>query len=273
MQHFYKSFTSFFPFFFHTLCLLGVLGGLGSCTSSKSLTYFQNTPGVADTLDVPLPDPLLIRNGDVLNIQVSSLNPAASELFNPYSNPAAAAERAMVQFTGTNPLPVNSGYIVDADGNIEMPLIGKIRVRSLTATATADLVRERLKRYLKEPTVSVRNQSYRISVLGEVNRPSLFSVPNEQITLPEALGLAGDITIFGRRDNVLLIRNVNGKRVFSRIDLTRRDLFLSPHYYLQPDDVVYVEPTRSRVTSAGQWYLLVPTALSALSLIAIIIQR
>lgn len=243
------------------------------CTSSKQLTYFQNTPGIADTLDVPVPSPLVIRVGDVLNIQVSSLNPAASELFNPYTGVAANADRAMVQYTGTNPLPTTNGYIVDAAGNVEMPLVGKISVQGLTAPAAADVVRERVKRYLKEPTVSVRNQSYRISVLGEVNRPSLFSVPNEQITLPEALGLAGDVTIFGRRDNVLLIREKGGKRVFSRIDLTRRDLFLSPYYYLQPGDVVYVEPTRSRVTSAGQLYLLVPTALSALSLIAIIIQR
>jgi polysaccharide export outer membrane protein len=264
-SHFFQPFRLF-------LCLLVTLGGLESCTSSKRLTYFQPTVGRTDTLDVPSPAPLVVRVGDVLNVQVSSLNQAASELFNPYTTAAATADRTMVQYTGTNPLPIASGYVVDAEGNIEMPLIGKVAVRGLTATDIADVVRDRLKRYLKEPTVSVRNQSYRISVLGEVNRPSLFSVPGE-ITLPEALGLAGDITIFGRRDNVLLIRNVNGKRIFHHIDLTRRDLFLSPYYYLQPDDVVYVEPTRSRVTSAGQWYLLVPAALSALSFIAIIIQR
>ncbi|HVS93669.1 MAG TPA: hypothetical protein VHE59_16635, partial [Mucilaginibacter sp.] len=121
-----------------------------------------------------------------------------------------------------------------------------------------------------EPTVNVRFLNYKISVLGEVLHPSVYVIPNESITLPEALSLAGDMTIFGRRDNVLVIRDEEGKKVFGRIDLTTRDVYNSPFYYLHANDVVYVEPSRGRIAQTDKIYQILPIVLSALSFIAII---
>ncbi|GAB2527077.1 hypothetical protein GCM10027085_16620 [Spirosoma aerophilum] len=170
-------------------------------------------------------------------------------------------------------LPELTGYLINPDGTIELPLIGRMKVGGLNTVQIADLIRGQLRDYLKEPTVTIRNQNFRISVMGEVARPSLFTIPNEKINMLEALSLAGDITIYGRRDNVLLIREENGLRTFTRIDLTSRDLFRSPYFYLRPSDVVYVEPGRARQASADRTYQLLPIALSALSFLAIIFSR
>lgn len=209
-----------------------------------------------------------IKKGDVLSVQVSSLNAEASAYFNP-----AAAADGNASISSTNPLAPTSGYLVDADGTIKLPLIGQVTVADLTNAKAGELIRSKLTVYLKEPTVSVRNLNFRISVLGEVARPSLFTIPNEQITLPEALGLAGDLTIYGRRDNVLVVREEGNRRVFARLDLTRRDAFRSPYYSLHPNDVVYVEPGKVRVTSVDRAYLLAPIAIGVLSLVAIIATR
>ena len=165
------------------------------------------------------------------------------------------------------------GYLVNEDGQIELPLIGKQTIQNLTNAQAAAAIRQKLLDYLKEPTVNVRNLNFQISISGEVARPSLFSIPNEQISLPAALGLAGDITIYGRRDNVLIIREENGQRTFTRLDLTKRDVFQSPYYYLRPNDIVYVEPGKSRVANADRTYQVLPIILSALSFIAIIVSR
>ena len=255
--------------------LLAVLYGsywLLGCTSAKELVYFQKDSFATGPQAIAEQTPLTIRTGDVLSIQVSSLNQEASDFFNPYAN-SATTDKVAYQFTGTNPLPPAVGYLVDPEGTIEMPLVGKIEIKGLTVTQAATVIRDRLKKYLREPTVSIRNQSFRISVLGEVTRPSLFTIPDDHITLLEALSLAGDITIYGRRDNVLLIREVNGQRNFVRIDMTRRDLFRSPYFYLRPNDTIYVEPGKARITSADRLYLLIPALASTLSLIAIIIRR
>ncbi len=247
---------------------------LTGCVSTKRLSYFQQEPGKVDTLALAARYVPSIQPGDVLSVQVSSLNPEASAFFNPYTS-FAVADRGPVTNTiaSTTPLPSVNGYLVDDAGMIDLPMIGKVNVKGKTVAQTKDLLRESLKEYLKEPTVNVRNQNFRISVMGEVMRPSLYTIPNEQITLLEALSLSGDVTIYGRRDNVLVIREENGKRTFSRIDLTRRDLFTSPYYYLHPNDVVYVEPGRVRAATADRANQLLPIALSALSFVAIIFSR
>ena len=257
-----------FPAAFNLIaCFLGLII-LDSCTSAKKLTYFQSTTGREDTLLVAQPFVPLIKKGDVLAIQVSSLNPEASAYF----NPAAVAE-AGSSITPANPLARTPGYLVDADGTVKLPLVGQVPIDGLTNSDAAKLIQNKLLPYLKEPTVNVRNLNFKISVLGEVARPALFTIPNEQITLPEALGLAGDLTIYGRRDNVLVIREVGDKRVFARLDLTQRGAFQSPYYSLHPNDVVYVEPGKARVTSVDRAYQLAPVFIGILSLLAIIATR
>lgn len=244
------------------LCLTG-------CISSKELVLFQKTN--ADTLAVASRYTPTIQPGDVLSIQVSSLNPEATSFFNPFAVINQASQTQML--SANAPLPYIPGYLVDSDGNIEMPLIGKVKVSGSTTSQVADNIRGKVKTYLKDPTVNVRNTSFQVSVLGEVTRPSMYSIPNEQITLPQAIGLAGDLTVYGRRDNVLVIREENGQKIFARIDLRQRDLFKSPFYYLHPNDIVYVEPVKTRTASIDRTYQIAPLILSALSFIAIIASR
>lgn len=259
---------------FQRVVLIMAIGAqwLTSCTSSKELVYFQGESNNMNTVAARYAPK--IQPGDVLSVQVSSLNAEASTFFNPYSAIAVADRSGQpIQVTPSTPLPAQSGYLVDANGAIELPMLGKVAVAGQTVAQTKDNLRRMLREYLKEPTVNVRNLNFRVSVMGEVARPSLFTIPNEQITLLEALSLSGDVTIYGRRDNVLVIREENGQRSFARLDLTRRDLFNSPYYYLHPNDVVYVEPGRVRAATADRSMQLAPIVISALSFLAIIASR
>jgi polysaccharide export outer membrane protein len=252
---------------------IGLWVCLTGCISSKELVLYQKSGRNKDTIVIAPRYIPTIKVGDVLSVQVSSLSLEATALFNPYAGIAATTGSAAMQSTATNPMPYQAGYLVNEEGQIEFPLIGKLAVLGQTNAQASRQIRQRLLDYLKEPTVNVRNLNFQISVTGEVARPSLFSIPNEQITLPAALGLAGDITIYGKRTNVLVIREENGQRTFNHIDLTRRDLFQSPFYYLHPNDVVYVEPGKARIANADRTYLLLPIILSALSIIAIVVTR
>ncbi len=243
---------------------------MSGCVSSRKLVYFQGPLMASDSMKLVDRFVPTVQPGDILSVRVSSLSPEATTFFNP---PSATIPIDRMMTLTTTALPELTGYLVDQAGTIELPILGKVPVSGLSTAQAADRIREKLKEYLKEPTVNIRNQNFRISVMGEVMRPSLFTVPNEKITLLEALSLAGDITIYGRRNNILLIRETNGQRTFTRIDLTSRDLFRSPYYYLHPNDVIYVEPGKSRVASADRTYQLLPIALSALSFLAIIFSR
>ncbi|GAB3317495.1 polysaccharide biosynthesis/export family protein [Larkinella ripae] len=247
--------------------------GFSSCISQKQITYFQSpvTDSTAIAQEITNRYIPAIQTNDLLGINVNSLNQEASNFFNPY----AGAERMSTYQTYNGQIPVTAvvGYLVDPDGNIQLPLVGKVKVSGLTSVRAQELIQEKLKNYLKEPTVAVRFLNFKISVLGEVARPSMFSVPNEQMTLTEALSLAGDITIYGRRDNVMIIRETNGKREFGRVNMNQRDLFKSPYYYLHPNDVVYVEPGKARLAYADRFYTILPSIIGALSLIAVILRR
>lgn len=251
--------------------LIGLCSLLTGCVSSKELILYQSTGSGSDTMSIVPKYIQTIKEGDVLSVQVSSLSPEATAFFNPYALMTAMSGPA--QPTPTTPLAYTPGYLVSEEGKIELPLIGLQTVQGLTNIQAAALIRQKLLDYLKEPTVNVRNLNFQIAVSGEVARPSLFSIPNGQISLPAALGLAGDITIYGRRTNVLVIREENGQRTFNHIDLTKRDVFKSPYYYLHPNDVVYVEPGNARLASADRTYQVLPIILSALSFIAIIVSR
>ncbi|QMW05273.1 polysaccharide biosynthesis/export family protein [Spirosoma foliorum] len=254
------------------LTIWGVLGHMMGCVSSKQVVYFQDNAGARNSVQLAEAYIPTIKPGDVLSIQVSSLNPEASVYFNPYTPTSTASVRTQQQ-TNTSGLPEMAGYLVTPSGDIELPLVGRLTVSDLTISECNALIKKKLTPFLKEPTVNIRNLNFRISVLGEVNRPALFTIPNDQVTLIEAIGLAGDATIYGRRNNVLVIREENGKKTFARVDLTQRDLFRSPYYYLHPNDIVYVEPGKARVANADRFYLIVPTVLSALSFIAILLTR
>lgn len=243
-----------------------------SCVSTKDVTYFQSATLEKDveTREINNRYTARIQEGDILSVVVSSLSPEASAMFNPLITAQATFQQ---QNTQTNNLPPANGYLIDQSGNIKLPLIGEVKVAGLSTKEATDLITQKLDKYLQQPTVNLRILNYKVSVMGEVNRPSVYTIPNEKITLPEALSLAGDLTIYGKRNNVMVIREVGGKREFARIDLTKRAVFASPYYYLHANDIVYVEPTKGKVTSSDRTIQLAPIVMSGLSLLVLIISN
>ncbi|MGZ3763976.1 MAG: polysaccharide biosynthesis/export family protein [Mucilaginibacter sp.] len=267
------------------LCL-SVIFCLTSCVNKKQIAYFQKGIGQPDTIAVAHAYIPKIQPGDILAITVGSLNPLASSFFNPFSTMPVTNDNSVGNATNPASQPLSSGanssspqlvqsaapgFLVDAAGTIELPLMGTVKVAGLTTSEARSLIKEKLKTYLKEPTVNVRFLNYKISVLGEVLHPSVYVIPNETITLPEALGLAGDMTIYGERRNVLVIRDENDKKEFGRVDLTTRDVYNSPFYYLHANDVIYVEPAKGKIAQSDRTYQILPIVLSALSFISIIL--
>ncbi|TSJ43080.1 polysaccharide export protein [Mucilaginibacter corticis] len=264
------------------LVLLIFIALFSSCVNQKQIAYFQKGINGSDTMAVAKAYVPKIQPGDILAINVGSLNPVASSFFNPYSstpiisdNTSGAANGvSAIGSAGIAPAASQStaqGFLVDPSGTVELPLIGSLKIAGLNTSEARDTIKNRLKTYLKEPTVNVRFLNYKISVMGEVARPSVYVIPNERITLPEALSMAGDMTIFGKRENVLIIRDENGKKQFGHIDLTSREVYTSPYYYLHANDIVYVEPGKGRIAQTDKIYQILPVILSALSLISIIV--
>lgn len=244
---------------------------VSSCVSQKKISYFQVSQAEKDIQSIEDDHKYMakLQPGDILSILVGSLSAEASELFNPYlPTVTGVASQQTTQSTSPNPA---TGYLVNQQGIITIPLIGKLYVSGLTTEQVTDIITEKLNKYLEQPTVNVRILNFKISILGEVNRPAVYTIPNEEITLPEAIAMAGDLTIYGKRNNVMLIRKINGKREFNRIDLTKRDLFNSPFYHLQDNDVLYVEPTKTKISSGDRLVQLAPVILSSISVLAVLI--
>jgi len=236
------------------------------CRSTKSITYFQpysprTDEVITNMMDVYTPT---IKPGDVLSIVVNGLDSQDRELFN---LPTTTQNTQSGGYVVLHPF---RGFTVDEFGNIEYPQIGTMKVIGMTTNELEKRLTEQLREFFVSPTVSINIANFIISVLGEVNRPAQYVASNNQLTLPQALSLAGDLTIFGRRDNVLLIREKDGERTFARIDLTNRNLFDSPYYYLHAGDVIYVEATKGRFTSTDRTYQLTPILISSLSFLMLL---
>lgn len=246
-----------------------VLSLLCSCVSTRHLTNFNNVSDTTITYQIQSIEPVIQKN-DILSISVNSLNKEASQPFNLYTT----SNNIGNAISGT--ISQTSGYLVDQDGNIEFPALGVIQVAGLNKKQLKQKLEQALreKQLLYDPVVNIRYLNYKVTVLGEVNNPSVFNVPSEKITLLEALGMAGDLTPFAKRDNVLLIQDLeNGERKTHRINLNDDGLFTSPHYYLKSNDVVYVAPNRARAanSSAGRQWL--PAVISGMSFILILVDR
>jgi len=248
----------------YSICLvllyIAVWGGATSCVSPKSIVYFQgdtlrNSSQAVTQNYVPT-----IQPGDLLAIVVGSLNAEANEIFNAANTASTASTNYSTTSAGARLQPL--GYLVDRDGNVEIPMIGKIKIAGLSTPVAADTIRTHLLNFLKEPSVMVRNLNFKVSVLGEVTRPSIYVIPDEKITLPEVLSLAGDLTIYGKRNNVMVIREENGTRQYVRLDLTSREIFNSPYYYVHKNDVIYVEPVKTRLAATDRRQQLVPVIAS-----------
>jgi polysaccharide export outer membrane protein len=220
---------------FVSATLIGILVLFSSCASRKDVVYFQDT-GNFETLVNDNTFVSRFKVDDLVSIHVSSLNPEASTPFNLYRGASEGGFRAE-----------QVDYLVDQAGEIDFPVIGKLKIEGLSPEELRVLLRERLSVYLKDPIINIRLRNFTVTVLGEVLKPGTYPVNGEQITILEALGLAGDLTLRGVRNNVLVIRDFNGTKVYYRIDLTSKDIIKSPVYYLTQNDVVYVEPNKSGI--------------------------
>ena len=253
------------PKIYHYLFLLLLINGLSSCMSTKQATYFSNASDT--TILTRLDDAeTLIQKNDMLSVYISSLNPEASAVFN------APNSQATTTSTTTGSASAG-GYLVNTDGNIQIPILGNIKAAGLTKKQLkADITNSIIdKKLLIDPIVTIRHLNYEVTVIGEVSRPTVINVPNEKISLLKALGIAGDITVFGKKDNVMLIREIEGKRKVKRIDLNSNNFLSSSYYYLQPNDIIYVEANKYKVTNANRNQQLLPTILSGLSIIALVV--
>ncbi|WP_435132248.1 polysaccharide biosynthesis/export family protein [Formosa sp. A9] len=237
-----------------------------SCASPKEVVYFQDEAIAGST---KLPDfEIRFKPDDLLTIDVSALDPEAAK---PFNLPAVSYNASAVDLAqGTLKMQT---YLIDNNGNIEFPVLGTIKIGGLTRSEANEYLKSLLIEYIKDPIVNIRLANFRITVLGEVNKPGTYTIPNEKITLTEGLGLAGDLTIYGKRENVFLIREINGENRYYKFDLTSINVTNSPYYYLTQNDVIYVEPNKARIRSSkyNQNNVVLISAIATLATIVALI--
>lgn len=245
-----------FIFFLNTL--------LVSCVDSKKITYFNDVKDSALIAAKASIEPV-IQKKDILSISVSSVSNDAAAIFNAPNQPASSGAAGSSLQT--------SGYLVSEDGTIKFPLLGNLQAAGLTQKDLENQITKLLvdKKLLFDPIVTSRFLNFRITVLGEVNHPGVISVPSEQINILEAVGNAGDITIYGLRDNVILVRQEGPDKLVKRLDLTSAKLLQSPYFFLRSNDILYVEPNKAKIASVGQGRQLLPIIFSGISLLVIIL--
>jgi len=239
-----------------------------SCVDSKKSAYFTDQKTAVLPSSIVIPENV-IQNNDLLSISVSSLNAEVSAIFNSPNNTPVNIS------SNYGSLGNSAGYLVNVEGNIYFPIVGAIKASGLTENQLRKNIVKILtdRKLLVDPIVSIRHLNFKVTVLGEVRNPTVITVPNEKITLLEAVGMAGDITIYGKKDNIMVIREDSGRRSIQRLNLNSTELFSSPYYYLRANDIVYVEANKARVASSTWVSQSLPIIISILSFAAIILDR
>ena len=247
--------------FIPALVVLSIM--FSSCGTTRPYVYMQGTFDTAALSKVKITDPV-IQKGDLISIIVYSDNPDATKIYNQTligatqsnisastSSSANTADAGISQSSGIS--PTAPGYIVDENGNIEFQGLGLLHIEGLTRTSLKNLLDSKLKdTLLTNPYYNIRFLNNRFTMLGEINKPGVFTIPSDHINLLEALSLAGDMTFYARRDNVLVVREQNGKREFARLDVTKPEVMASPYFYLQQNDIVYVEQNKKKANANDQ---------------------
>ena len=213
-----------------SLCLLCLsLFAVSSCADTKKVVYF-NVPEDTSMSNITMPEDLVIQKNDVLTIAITSLSPDAAAIYSP------------------------GNVLVNSDGNIQIPTIGNIKAAGITKNELRQKISSELtqRKLLVDPTVTISFVNTRIVVLGEVGHPGVLPFSNERLSIIEAIGLAGDLPFTADKQNVLLVREENGKKIFRHLDLSSRNIFASPYYYLKSNDVVYVQPTKAKIKSTTE---------------------
>lgn len=255
---------------------IGIIISCASCVSHKQLMNFQG-----QALPLNKPEDILnlvnlkIQSEDLLHITVHSYDVEAAEPFNLNAGQSGNNSGNMMQqqqIVGGNSLELFSGYFVDQEGFIDFPVLGRIPVRGLTLEEAKFKIVDQLKTYLKDAVVNIRFLNFKISVLGEVTNPGILRLTNKRITLLEAIGMAGDMTSYANRTNILIIRETNGKRTYERLNLQDNSIFVSPYFYLMQNDVIYIEPLKAKTaTTADLVQRIISYSSAALSLLTLIL--
>jgi len=226
------------------ITLIIVVGLLFSCASKEDVVYFQGMDGSDNSIGLDNYSPTY-HVDDELVIIVNALDAEAAR---PFNKASVSVSLDILDARGRERIQT---YRVDSDGNIDFPVLGEITIAGLNREQARNMLQEKLADYIKNPIVDIETVNYRVTVLGEVLRPGTYTAVNERITLIEALSLAGDLTIYGERENVLVIQDYDGKKTYTRVNLKSDDLFDSPVYYLSQNDVVYVEPNKTRAKNSA----------------------
>jgi polysaccharide export outer membrane protein len=237
------------PEAWYLIILFFTIVSASSCVSNKKIAYFQDI----STIDsaklenaAKFVEPV-IQTDDILSINVFTLNPQNGAIINQASAAPILGGNASTAVSSQQ-VP---GFLVDKNGEIELSLVGKIKVAGLTTYQARELVREKVGTIYEKPNVQLRFANFKVSVIGEVNAPSTYTMPNEKVTIMDVLSLAGDLTIYGKRENVLVVRDNDGKKEYARLNLNSSEIFNSPFYYLKQNDVVYVEPNKRKVSASN----------------------
>lgn len=248
---------------FQRVILLLALFSLYSCGSQKKFAYMQDEKDASSSGKLP-EFTLTIAPGDILSIQVFTVNAEA------FPGIASTVDKQIID----NRSPYEKGFVLDKSGFVELPLVGKVNLDGLSMAAARDTLMKRFEFYMDDPIVVIKKLSFKITILGEVNKPGLYYIPNEKITLLEALGMAGDLTIFGSRSDVKLIRQTKEGYKEIIIDLTTKAPLNSEVAYMYPDDVLYIKPiSRRGAATISPSVLIVTSILTTLTLVISVILK
>lgn len=256
----------------HFVIIFCVLA-LASCVTQKQLTYLSNAqPSSVDSINryyQPQTE-MIVRVGDAMSITVSALD---QEAVAPYNLPAVVYSRPGERMIATT--PALQYYVVDEAGDIDFPVLGKLHIAGLKRTEVQELIKKQLETQVLNPIVLVNMLNTKVSVMGEVNRPGAVSMSSGRMTILDALAAAGDLTPYGRRDNVLVTREKDGKLEIARLNLRSAEIYTSPYYFLQQNDVVYVSPNKVRAvssTNAGLWVSVAGTLASVAAVVVTVLK-
>lgn len=217
-----------------------------SCASRNDIVYYQNIESLS-VKEKSNSYEIKIQPDDLLFIIVSADDVEAAKQFN--LNSITLNNPTRLDFSQGQ--QINQLYLVNEAGYINFPVLGKMKVSGLTRTELLKTLEEKIGVYIKDPILNLRINNFKVSVLGEVNAPGAYNITSERITLIEALTMAKDLTIYGRRNNILIIREIDGVKSYNRVDITKADFINSPFYYLGQNDVVYVEPNKNKINGAA----------------------
>lgn len=264
---FSHSRTPFFHCFHIAILLFAGLIGLSGCTTSKKIIYFQNLDD-ANLKPLDTAYEAVIKKDDRLTIVVSGPDKTVCAPYNLTLN--EMSQTGTVVGNG-NPEQATLGYLVDSNGNIDFPILGNIHVEGMTRNDLVNYLTREIGKDIKEPVVYVSFRNYKITVLGEVRNPGTYTIDSEKINILQALGYAGDLNLTAKRQDILLLREVDGVLTHHRIDLRDKDILQSPYFYLQQNDVIYVSPSATRVASAttatGIWSVVLSSITTMIALI------